>query len=235
MAGFHGVVVVGLGGIGGCLVPHLARLMTYSASLPKKLTLVDGDRFQESNTSRQDFRKDSLLRNKAEAWATRLAQEFPQLELSAVGEYLTPSNARSIVKDGSILMLCVDNHASRLLAQERASQLKDVWLISGGNDYTDGNVLVFIKRNGKVCAPRLTDFHPEIAVPRDKRPDELGCDEEVFSMPQLLTANLMAASLMLNALYALSEGKLDSSEIYFDTIKNAARPSGRAISNRTTK
>ena len=51
-------------------------------------------------------------------------------------------------------------------------------------------------------------------------------------MPQLLTANLMAASLMLNALYALSEDKLDHNEVYFDTVKNTARPSGRAISHK---
>ena len=232
MGSLDGVLVIGLGGIGSCLVPHLARLMAYSEKLPKRLTLIDGDSFQESNASRQDFRKDGLLMNKAVAWAGRIAKEFPQLELSSVAEYLTPSNARGLVKDGSILMLCVDNHASRLLAQERASQLRDVWLISGGNDYTDGNVQVFVKRSGRILAPSISIFHPEISVPRDRRPDEVGCDEEVFSMPQLLTANLMAASLMLNALYALSEDKLDHNEVYFDTIKNAARPSGRAISHK---
>ena len=230
MGTFHGIAVIGLGGIGSCLVPHLARLMAYSDKLPKSLMLIDGDSFQESNASRQDFRKDGLLMNKAVAWSGRLAKEFPQLELSGVSEYLTPSNARGLVKDGSILMLCVDNHASRLMAQERASQLRDVWLISGGNDYTDGNVQIFVKRGGRILAPSIAIFHPEISEPRDKRPDELGCDEMVSSMPQLLTANLMAASLMLNTLYALSEDKLDHNEVYFDTIKNAARPSGRAIS-----
>ena len=232
MGMFHGVAVIGLGGIGSCLVPHLARLMAYSDKLPKKLMLIDGDSFQESNASRQDFRKDGLLMNKAIAWSGRLAKEFPQLELSGVSEYLTPANARGMVKDGSILMLCVDNHASRLLAQERASQLKDVWLISGGNDYTDGNVQAFVKRGGRILAPSISIFHPEISAPTDKRPDELGCGEMVSSMPQLLTANLMAASLMLNALYALSVDKLDHNEVYFDTVKNAARPSGRAISHK---
>ena len=232
MGAFHGVAVIGLGGIGGCLVPHLARLMAYSGKLPKRLTLIDGDSFEPSNMQRQAAAKGDLLRNKADAWAARLAPEFPDLEVSAVGEYLTPSSSRSIMKDGVVAMLCVDNHASRLLAQERASQLKDVWLISGGNDYTDGNVQVFVKRGGRILAPSIAIFHPEIAVPRDKRPDEVGCGEQVFTMPQLLTANLMAASLMLNALYALSENKLDHNEVYFDTIKNAARPSGRAISHK---
>jgi len=218
------VVLVGIGGIGGCLLPQLARLMAYSKGLPKRLVLVDGDNFESGNAERQQFSQCDLLQNKAESWAARIARDFPMLELSAKSEYLKPGNARSFVLDGDVVILCVDNHASRLAVQERASQLPTIWLVSGGNDYSDGNIQIFAKRNGRVLAPPLAQFHPEIAQPRDKRPDELGCDEEVKSSPQLLTANFMAASLMLNAVYALSSGLIGYHEVYFDTVQNIARP-----------
>ena len=68
-----------------------------------------------------------------------------------------------------------------------------------------------------------------IAEPTDRRPDEIGCDDEVVSAPQLLMANMMAASLMLNALYALLSAKeLRFTEAYFDVLANSVRAVKRA-------
>jgi len=45
--------------------------------------------------------------------------------------------------------------------------------------------------------------------------------------PQLLFANLMVASLMLNAFYALREGRLNYSEVYLDIVQNVSRAVSR--------
>jgi len=56
------VKVVGVGGIGGALVPFLARLLD-AHELPARLTLIDGDEFEARNRARQAF--------PARAWASR--------------------------------------------------------------------------------------------------------------------------------------------------------------------
>jgi hypothetical protein len=42
----------------------------------------------------------------------------------------------------------------------------------------------------------------------------------VASTPQLLFANMTAASLMLNAFYAIRQGTMKYNEVYFDITKN---------------
>jgi hypothetical protein len=157
-----------------------------------------------------------------------LAGSFRNISISAVASFITPDNIRLHLPENAVIMLCVDNHATRNLVQEHCSKLRNVILISGGNDYYDGNVQVFAKKNGRVLLPPITRFHPEIEFPADRRPDELGCDEELPSSPQLLFANFMAASLMLNALYLALQDQFPYSEVYFDLRANAARSLTRA-------
>ena len=42
--------------------------------------------------------------------------------------------------------------------------------------------------------------------------------------PQLLFTNLMVATLMLNAFYALKTGRLGYAEVYLDILENISRP-----------
>ena len=45
--------------------------------------------------------------------------------------------------------------------------------------------------------------------------------------PQLLFANLMVASLMLNAFYTIRQDRLNYSEVYLDIVQNVSRAVGR--------
>ena len=221
-AAFGKVLVIGLGGIGGFVAEPLARWLAFSG-VADSLTLVDGDRYEEGNKDRQRVGSDGVGVNKAEAWATRLAPQFPQLRINSLSVYVTPNNIRDVIPNGAAIMLCVDNHATRKLVQEQCLKLRDVALVSAGNDYADGNAQVFLKKAGRTLSPAITLNHPEIENPRDRRPDEIGCDEEVESHPQLVFANMTAAALALNALYAVTQGELGYSEVYFDVIRNTAR------------
>ena len=222
------ILIIGLGGIGGMLAEPLCRYLAYKTDL-KEITLIDGDRYETKNILRQRLSRDDVGRNKAEVWAQRIASLFHELRVSAKGSYVSPENIKALIPDESTIMLCVDNHATRKLVQTHALGLKNVLLISGGNDYTDGNVQVFIKKRGRILSPAITAYHPEIAEPIDKRPDELGCDEEVAEKPQLLFANMTAACLMLNAFYGVLENKPHAGEVYFDILKNAAKPVTRKV------
>ncbi len=220
------IKAIGIGGIGCALLPFLCRFLQYSGEAAR-LTLIDGDSFERANAARQAFPR---LGNKAEVKAGELAQEFQGLSFRAAPEYVTPENVARLVAEGDLVFLMVDNHASRLLVSRHAATLRDLTLISGGNDYEDGNVQVYVRQNGADLTPSLTRYHPEIADPADRNPAELSCEELMAAgAPQLLFANLTVAALMLNAFYAWRQGALDYSEVYLDIVRNISRPVTRPV------
>ncbi len=220
------IKAIGIGGIGCALLPFLCRFLQYAGE-PARLTLIDGDRFERSNAARQAF---SRLGNKAEVKALELAQEFEALALRSAPEYVTEENVSRLIVSGDLVFLMVDNHASRGLVSRHAATLPDLTLISGGNDYEDGNVQIYVREKGQDLTPALTRYHPEIANPQDQNPATMSCEELMAAgAPQLLFTNLMVASLMLNAFYALRQGRLNYSEVYLDILQNVSRAVARPV------
>jgi len=214
------IKVIGAGGIGSILLSILSRYLNYLEDT-YVLTIIDGDTYEIRNKERQIFHQ---IGNKAEVLAAEIKADFPNLEVRPRGKYVTPDNLLILVDEGDIILLCVDNHATRKAVSDRCRELNDVVLISGGNDLTDGNIQVFIRENGKdLTLPLDNDYHREIREPSDRRPDEIGCDEQVVSEPQLLFMNNTIAAMMLNAFYAYSQGKLQYNEAYTDIITGNTR------------
>lgn len=222
------VVVVGLGGIGSWLVQALSPYLQYSTD-NWTLVLVDGDEYEEKNKTRQAFDE---LGSKSEVQTTWVARRYPRLRVESINQYLSVDDAedtypvKNAIRSGDIVFSCLDNHKSRKMVADHCANLRDVALISGGNEYTDGNIQVFVRRQGEDKTCRLEKHHPELASPRDKAPYEMSCEELAASSPQLIFANLTAATLMLNAFYALEQRKMDwqKPEVYFDILANAAAP-----------
>jgi molybdopterin/thiamine biosynthesis adenylyltransferase len=220
------IKAVGIGGIGCALLPFLCRYLQYSRE-KARITLIDGDRFERANASRQSF---SRLGNKAEVKAQELAQEFENLSLRSVPEFVTGANVSRLIRAGEVVFLMVDNHASRKLVSDHAATLAEITLISGGNDFVDGNVQVFARRQGLDLTPSLSRYHPEIAQPQDRHPADLSCEELMAAgAPQLLFTNLMVAAMMLNAFYAWSQDRLTYSEVYLNIQENLTRPVTRPV------
>jgi molybdopterin/thiamine biosynthesis adenylyltransferase len=220
------IKAIGIGGIGCALLPFLCRYLQYSGERAR-VTLIDGDRFERGNAARQAF---SSLGNKAEVKSRELAREYEALAFRSKPEYVTEDNVARLIGEGEVVFLMVDNHASRHLVSRHVSSLADLSLISGGNDYEDGNIQVYIRQGGLDLTPSLVRYHPEIATPQDRNPAALSCEELMAAgAPQLLFANLMVASLMLNAFYALRQGRLNYSEAYLDILQNASRAVSRPV------
>jgi hypothetical protein len=182
------------------------------------------DRFETSNLTRQACTAGDLGTNKAEALA-RVAGAVG-LGVQVVPAHVNPDNVGHLVREGDIVLLAVDNHAARALLDRHVATLRDATLISGGNDETDGNVQVVRRRNGWSVDGHLVEIHPEIGEAADREASaEPGCQVMAAERPQLLVANLMVASAMLNALWAVMErGSVPYSEVYLDVIQSAARP-----------
>lgn len=212
------IKVIGAGGIGTYVIEPLARYLSYSED-NCEITVIDGDKYEEKNRERQRF---TALENKAEHTVNRHKSEFPKVHFRAKGEYLTPDNIIPAIREGDTVMMCVDNHATRKLVSDRCNELRDVTLISGGNDYIDGNVAVHIRRNGKDVTKSITELHPEIKNFKDKNPGTLtdaerqGCQQEAQTNPQLLFTNLAIASMMLNVYRRCEKEDVDFDGVYVD-------------------
>lgn len=204
------IVIVGLGGVGLILSTYL---VLFISSLKQKFRVLvcDGDAYEEGNNYRMDV---PGYGNKALVAAGDLNDRFgrPGLLIRPEPNYLTAQNRDEVIQEGDCVLLCVDNHASRKLASDRACELDNVVLISGGNDGlgegergTYGNIQVYVRENGnEVAGVPLDRFHPEIANPQDKNPDDLDCIElEKNGVAQLLPVNLAIGSCMLSALLRL--------------------------------
>jgi len=206
--------VIGLGGIGSHLLSPLCRYLEASTSNEDKgskkgkdplhsLVLIDGDDYEAKNASRQEFHD---IGNKAEVSAARVKRDYPSLLVEAKPHFVTIENVFLFIEEGDIVFLCVDNHATRKLVSDRCQGLKDVILISGGNEFQDGDVNLYLRRKGKNVTPPLTHLHPEIQNPADRNPDEMSCEELAeVGVPQLIFANLTAATMMLNAFWMVGE------------------------------
>ncbi|MFA6529206.1 MAG: ThiF family adenylyltransferase, partial [Candidatus Gracilibacteria bacterium] len=198
------------------LCRHLNALATKDKA---QVVVIDGDHYQAENADRQEFLD---VGNKAEVSAERMNRDFPDLSIEPKPHYLTEENIFFMINSGDVVLLGVDNHATRKLVSNHCSTLDEIVLISGGNELTDGNVQVYVRSKGKDITPPLTHLHPEIVDPKDRNPADMSCEELAKSgVPQLIFTNLTVAVLMLSAFWMVSkfltgQGKLVYSEQYFD-------------------
>lgn len=221
------VKVIGIGGIGTCLLPVLVRFLNLNAA-GTKLWLIDGDSFEEKNRERQAFNR---FGNKAEVTAEQLPFQHPNVYVEARGVYVTETSVVELIREGDIILLCVDNHATRKLVSDRCEELQDIVLISGGNELLDGSVHIYIRKKGEnATLPLANDFHPEIQYPEDTNPGEVGCAEQAESTPQLLLTNNLVAAIMLGSFYAILQGKTVFDEVYCDLITGNCRAVRRSVS-----
>ncbi len=230
-------VVIGLGGVGGLvlrlLVPFLHALARALGLQPTVLA-IDGDAFEEANRARQLF---GDLGPKAPVLCGELADTYgDRVRLVPVPQFVTEANAARLIGEGDLVFCQPDNHATRRLVEQRCASLRDVVLISGGNDGVDangggtfGNVQIYERRAGRDVTNPLSAFHPEIAEPADALPTDAGCAAASASAPQLLFTNAAVASAMLSAFYAWREETLDYEEAYLDIARGRCTPVRRKL------
>lgn len=211
------IVIIGLGGIGSVLSLKLCQFLHYYKSGLSNdehfaremgveppvfdninITLVDGDTYEVRNRQRQDF---SQIGPKAEIQERDLSEIYGSLSYRSINEYITEENIYSIINDGDIVFICVDNHKSRKIINTHCMTLTNITVFSGGNGFHMANCQIYIRRDGVDITPNLTAFHPEIENSGNDHPNDLGCQELAQAEPQLIFANWGAAFTMSIAFY----------------------------------
>jgi hypothetical protein len=221
------VVVIGCGGIGSWLLGPLLRLLN-ARQFAGEIHLWDGDRYSLANQGRQEFGQSWLGRNKADSQAEGYRMQYPALRIVAYGEYVTEENAALAVPEYGLVFVAVDNHPARALVARTASALRDVCVVTAGNEKLDGNVHLLLRRAGRDLTMPLLDRHPEIGQSRAGDRASMGCEARIEQgETQLLVTNLMAASACLVLLQTILDRpsgrrrKALAQEVFFDVGQGA--------------
>lgn len=219
--------VVGVGGVGGILVHYLWKIFNRKGIT---LHLMDGDNYTLSNLDRQYF---NSFGNKAVVTAEHiLSQPSVFLKIKPYAHFYGDSYTdNTLFQEGSIVFCAADNHWCRMKTGLDALTRKDIMFFSGGNEYTDGNVQFFVRKDGELIAGDYLDtYHKELSPTEvGSKPNFRGsCDTK--GDPQLLVTNLNVAAIMLNTLWTILDGKeVKYSEIYFDVVKNTSKSIDRSL------
>ena len=106
------VAVIGLGGLGGTVTEILARIGV------GKLTLVDGDSFDDSNLNRQILSSPANLgRPKAKVAAERVSNINPAVETCPIEAFFTSQNGEKILQEVHLLVDCLDTISDRFIVE----------------------------------------------------------------------------------------------------------------------
>jgi hypothetical protein len=226
-------VLVGLGGVGGFV---LRMLVPFLYGLGERATVlaVDGDRFEESNRSRQVFGRPGP---KAVVLCEELAEVYgDRVNLIPVPDYVTPQRARGLIGERDIVFCQPDNHATRRVVERRCARLGEVALFMGGNEGVDdssggtyGSVQIYVRGAGEDRTNRPSAFHPELTRAGEALPTEQGCGAAMASAPQLLFTNVAVAVGLLGAFYNWRRAGLTYEEACFDIATAQGRGIRRAL------
>lgn len=232
------IVMIGAGGTGGHVAPHLYRLL-YSLNRPVRFIIADGDLVEKKNLVRQNFIEADLGENKAKVLAERYSSAFG-LECEYIPEFIedekrlielvTPHELQGEVMfvDGHpvvdafwelvILIGAVDNNRSRQLCHAVFKKVSPLVYIDSGNGEHTGQVVCGIRQGTRTVFKPAGSIYPDILGEQDKFPTELSCAEASVSAPQSIVANIMAATAVVNFVYnILVRGQIDTRSVTFST------------------
>lgn len=187
------IYIVGLGGIGTFLL-NLIDKNEFLFPCDTKINLIDGDRLEKKNLSRQLFSKYGIGKYKTEI----LASQYKNRNLVSIPEYIDDNFQFS---ENSIVFSCVDNHGTRnnLLS---ACDAQNFTLIIGGNEDIDAESYIYFKkwqssnRDPRIYYPDILKFDPDNPILSNR------CVSS-YSINQTALANSLASnySLFLYNLY----------------------------------
>jgi hypothetical protein len=216
-SGHFSVTVVGCGGTGGFAAEGLCRLLPKEANL----MLVDHDRVEERNLTRQCFTKEELGEFKSEALAKRLSREFGRPVA-----YSTLPVSMTEVKLPGLVIGCVDNGLARAdIAEATKSGLcpsygHSSWWVDAGNGENYGQVLI---GNTDIHSSPLPDgdIYHALPLPIIQRPDLLrqvprARDCASIAEDQGPTINLSMAAIVVEVVRRIIAGTCPWVQLYLD-------------------
>ena len=171
------IVVIGAGGTGGYVIPHLYRI-AYASGRPCRIIIADGDIVEQKNLIRQNFAECDIGENKAQVMAERYSEVFG-IETEYIPDFIEneqqlfellrfESSGRSSNKPISILIGAVDNNRSRIMCNNVFKKLDDIIYIDSGNGEFTGQVICGVKMSGRVISKPVASVYPDLLKDTEK-------------------------------------------------------------------
>ena len=181
------VYIVGVGGIGSFLL-NLIDKNEFLFPLETEIVLIDGDKLEKKNLSRQLFNKYGIGKFKSDL----LVNQYKNRNLISIPKYIDDS---FIFDDNSIVFSCVDNHGTRnnLLS---ACDNQNFSLIIGGNEDIDAECYIYFRqwketlKDPRIYYKDLLVFDPENPILENR------CQSN-YSINQTALANSLASNYMV--------------------------------------
>jgi len=234
-----GICVVGCGGTGGFVAEGLCRLL---GDRDTRLVLIDHDRVEPHNLRRQAFYEHDLGKFKSQALAERLSRLYGRQIMYSVYPFTPDTMTDSFVSRHynlglhGLIIGCVDNAPARHAIQNATRGW--AWWIDAGNGEHSGQVLIgnvkepeglkggFNPDTGTVSLlPMPSVQEPALLKPAPKPVvEDLDCAEAVDANLQSPVVNQVMASLVLQFVSRLLEGKLTWMAAYTDLDAGTLRP-----------
>ena len=169
------VTIVGQGGLGGTVTEILARIGV------GRLSLVDGDVFEDSNLNRQLLADVVHLGHpKAEVGKLRVNSINPAIEVRSVNTFFSDDNGEEILGESDIAVDCLDSIPSRFVL-EKACRHRGIPLVSAAIGGSSGQATVIFPKDEGL---RRIYGDPDEAAPK-------GIETRLGTLPY--TATFMAA------------------------------------------
>jgi PRTRC genetic system ThiF family protein len=245
------IYVVGCGGTGSFLVPHLCRLANWFDAAGKQIsiTLIDFDSIEEKNLYRQNFCPAELGYNKAQALAVRYKAMFPSLKIGAINERVAA--IRFDRSRPTVVIGCVDNAAARKSIEELMIEYFNqmaygfnrlpCWWIDCGNDYTYGQVTIgncnsleladyLLEPATCTTLPLPTIQYPELLLQMDIN-ETLSCAEQALLNGQSLNINSQMAISAGEMVHQLLHSQLKRMQVEVDIFRGTMKSTWIAQEN----
>ena len=221
-----------LGGAGiGSIIAECALRFGFET-----ITIVDGDRVEESNLNRQNYTKADIGKYKAETLARRLLKINPQAKISFINRFIERDNIEEIIAEHDIAINALDFCSEIPFEFDRICGEKRIPVLHPYN-FGWAGFLTVIKPNGyqlKEISEHYEGFELKMAefVARycsfwnighewlGEIVDNYKAEDEQLPPPQLPIASWIAAGQCVQAMYNLVKGKkvLYFPKFYLTTI-----------------
>jgi hypothetical protein len=213
---FTHATLIGCGGTGGVLAPQLARLCLYHPGIKATLRLVDGDKFEESNLTRQACGPVDIGVSKADAIASLCTSQG--LVTNPETAYVNEAWMHKRLSKGSLhlIVAAVDNDATRKVILDALRNGPNFLYVSpanaddeDGNSPIRGNVMWWARIDHHTYGIDPSTLYPNLIEPTDHLPVQGSCSEHAPSHPQLLAANSLAAALAMVTIQNFLDGRIE--------------------------
>lgn len=208
-----------LGGAGiGSIVAECALRFGF-----EHITVVDGDKVEESNLNRQNYTKNDIGRYKAECLTERLLSINPQAHIDFYTKFITPDNIGGMLNGHNVAINALDFKDDTPFVFDEICKKRNIPVLHPYNFGWAGFVTAVdpLGHSLSELADEPKDFELKVAEyvtghgafwnqPKDWLDKIVGLykeEDKALPPPQLSIASWIAAGLCTTAMYNLATGK----------------------------